>query len=161
MTRGATRVLLIGYGNPGRGDDGLGPAFANGMEAMGFSGVTVESDYQLTIEDAVTIADFDVVVFADADKSSAEPFYLYEIKPDMDLSSISSHLVTPQEVLGLAMELFGAHAKGYILGIRGYDFDEFKEEAQARGFTGVASGPYVRSSYHAEQLFKLTRRPKG
>jgi lipoic acid synthetase len=31
------------------------------------------------------------------------------------------------------------------------DFDRYKEEALAMGFAHVESGPYVRSSYHAEQ----------
>ncbi len=32
-------------------------------------------------------------------------------------------------------------------------FDTLAEEAKARGFKGVASGPYVRSSFNAERLF--------
>lgn len=35
------------------------------------------------------------------------------------------------------------------------EFDELKGEALSRGFKAVASGPYVRSSYQAEQLFDL------
>ncbi|MCX6557553.1 MAG: lipoyl synthase, partial [Candidatus Aminicenantes bacterium] len=34
------------------------------------------------------------------------------------------------------------------------EFDALKESALACGFLGVESGPFVRSSYHAEQLFK-------
>ncbi|MBW2051753.1 MAG: lipoyl synthase [Deltaproteobacteria bacterium] len=34
------------------------------------------------------------------------------------------------------------------------EFDELKTEALKKGFTDVASGPYVRSSYKAEDLFK-------
>lgn len=44
------RILLIGYGNPGRGDDGLGPALAAAIEAMELPGVTVEADYQLMVD---------------------------------------------------------------------------------------------------------------
>ena len=32
-------------------------------------------------------------------------------------------------------------------------FDEYKEEALSMGFVHVESGPYVRSSYHAELYF--------
>lgn len=39
------------------------------------------------------------------------------------------------------------------------EFDEYKEEARARGFSGVASAPLVRSSYQAEQLFLSARLP--
>ena len=34
------------------------------------------------------------------------------------------------------------------------EFDTLAAEAMARGFIGVASGPYVRSSFNAEQLFR-------
>jgi hypothetical protein len=35
-------------------------------------------------------------------------------------------------VLGLANELFGSVAKGYILGIRGYEFNEFGERLSSK-----------------------------
>ena len=33
------------------------------------------------------------------------------------------------------------------------EFDTYRDEAEAMGFAAVASGPFVRSSYHAEALF--------
>jgi lipoic acid synthetase len=39
------------------------------------------------------------------------------------------------------------------------EFCEYEKEARARGFSGVASAPLVRSSYQAEQLF-LSARPR-
>ena len=44
-----TRVLLLCYGNPGRLDDGLGPAFGEVLERESLPGVTVDLDYQLTV----------------------------------------------------------------------------------------------------------------
>ena len=35
------------------------------------------------------------------------------------------------------------------------EFDEWKQVALEAGFSHVASGPFVRSSYHAEKLFKV------
>ena len=67
-------VLLLGYGNPGRLDDGLGPALAARVEALALPGVTVQADYQLCLEDAEAAARHDVVIFADAAASGAEPF---------------------------------------------------------------------------------------
>jgi len=37
-------------------------------------------------------------------------------------------------------------------------FQAYKVEAQSLGFLGVASGPYVRSSYQAESLYQQARR---
>ncbi|MCW6167677.1 MAG: hypothetical protein LVQ64_04420 [Thermoplasmatales archaeon] len=34
------------------------------------------------------------------------------------------------------------------------EFDRWAEEARHRGFAGVASGPLVRSSYRADELFE-------
>lgn len=36
------------------------------------------------------------------------------------------------------------------------EFDKWKKTAQDMGFTEVASGPFVRSSYHAKELFQST-----
>ena len=38
------------------------------------------------------------------------------------------------------------------------EFAELKEAALGEGFIGVESGPFVRSSYHAEQLFQTVNR---
>ena len=41
------------------------------------------------------------------------------------------------------------------------EFDEWKAEALSMGFLAVASGPFVRSSYKAAQLFELAKRSKN
>ncbi len=38
------------------------------------------------------------------------------------------------------------------------EFEELKEKAVSHGFVGVASGPFVRSSYHAERLYRSVKR---
>lgn len=131
MSDPQTSVLVIGYGNPGRLDDGLGPAFAAALAADGAPGVTVESDYQLSVEDAAAAAEHDVVVFADAAVAGREPFYLCPCRPQPGMS-YSSHAVSPQGVMGLARQLFGAETRGYMLGIRGYEFNEFEERLSER-----------------------------
>ena len=47
-----SQTLLLGWGNDGRRDDGLGPAFARIFAERGLSRLTVSSDYQLQVEDA-------------------------------------------------------------------------------------------------------------
>jgi hydrogenase maturation protease len=124
-------VLLIGYGNPGRRDDGLGPALAERIAELNIDGVTVDSDYQLTVEDAAAVAEHDVVVLADADVSGPEPYWFRRVSPQASIS-FSSHSVNPEAVLGLARHLFQVQTKGYILGIRGYEFNEFDESLSDR-----------------------------
>ena len=55
-------MLLIGYGNPGRGDDGLGPELARRVAQRRLPGLTVEIDYQLTVDHALQVAGVDAVV---------------------------------------------------------------------------------------------------
>ncbi|MBN2196321.1 MAG: hydrogenase maturation protease [Polyangiaceae bacterium] len=117
---------MIGFGNPGRLDDGLGPALAARVEAAAIPGVTVDSDYQLQVEDAEAVSHHDVVVFADAAISGREPFSVSEVVPSRGLS-FSSHSVDPDEILGLARDLFHSAPRAFMLAIRGYDFDEFGE----------------------------------
>lgn len=120
-------VLVIGYGNPGRGDDGLGPALAAALEAADLPGVTVEADYQLTVEHADAAARHDAVVFADASTSAAEPFECRRQEASTAAPGFSSHSVAPGQVLALAAELFGARPAAYVLAMRGYVFNEFGE----------------------------------
>lgn len=126
MVSPGRRVLVIGYGNPGRLDDGLGPALAEMLARRGLPGVTVDADYQLTVEDAAAVAEHDLVVFADAAVSGTAPFWVRRVTPEARWT-FTTHSVAPESVLGMAREMFGATAPGYALGIRGYAFDEYGE----------------------------------
>lgn len=131
MSQGTHKVLLIGFGNPGRLDDGLGPALAALAEGLNLPGVTVESDYQLCLEDAEAVARHDVAIFADADVSGPEPFSFRRLEPAPSMS-FSTHSLRPAAVLGLARQIFGAETEGYILSIRGYVYNEYEESLSER-----------------------------
>ncbi|MBA3911407.1 MAG: hydrogenase maturation protease [Rhodobacter sp.] len=120
------RVLLIGYGNPGRGDDGLGPAVAAEIEALAIRGLTVDIDYQLTVDHAALIAAHDVVVFADAMIGLAVPYRFAEVDAAQP-ATLGSHQVSPEAALALARLLFGHAPPGWMLAIAGQDFGEVKE----------------------------------
>lgn len=197
------RTLLIGIGNPGRRDDGLGPALIErlagsrpperaivSMEARAeehpvlaaedasclgspcdrFPAESREADaplidisagtidvfwtYQLNIEDAATVGDYDRVVFADAmmDDTEAEAFFSPALRrpgkafktsedaaipvgssslpgavlgPLTPAASISftTHEMSPASVLALAEELYGKSPAGFLLKIRGVEWD--------------------------------------
>lgn len=121
------RMLVIGFGNPARGDDGLGPALAERLRALSLAGVTVESDYQLVIEHAAMVAEYDVVVFADAARDAGEaPFYFREIAASDDTGG-STHSVSPGQVLAIAAACFGKRPRAYLLGMRATRLDDFSE----------------------------------
>ncbi len=120
------RVLILACGNPGRMDDGLGPALAARLEADVPAGVTVEADYQLMIEDAAAVAQHDVVIFVDADKTGPAPYAFRPVAPDTT-ASFSTHSVSAGAVLALAVSCFQSRARAFALGIRGYAWDAFGE----------------------------------
>jgi hydrogenase maturation protease len=126
----AARVLVLGYGNPAREDDAIGPAVADRIAALGLDGVDVESDYQLTVEDAAAVAEHDAVVFVDASVDGPEPFSWRHVEA-AEADTFSTHGLTAARVMGLARELFGARAPAYLLGVRGYSFRMFCEEMTA------------------------------
>lgn len=121
------KVLLIGYGNPGRGDDGLGPAFARRIALRRLPGLTIEIDYQLTVEHALMISAADTIIFADAALDTEDPFYFRQMD-ETTAQALGSHTLTPQAALSLARLLFGAAPECFILGLRGDSFGEMSEE---------------------------------
>jgi hydrogenase maturation protease len=125
------RILFYGYGNPGRGDDGLGPALAEAVEQLDLSGVTVDCDYQLTVEDAAALAEHDVVLFADAAATGPEPFWFGRVLPTPH-HGISSHSVSPGALVALCESLFSKQLQAYVIGVRGYDFGELTESLSSR-----------------------------
>lgn len=124
-------MLLIGYGNPGRGDDGLGPAFSEGMVERALPGLEVDTDYQLVAEHALAISGHDLVIFADAEIGGTEAFSFREIVPGAP-EVLGSHSLVPETVLALCETLYGARPKAFVLGISGYEYGEVKEGLSER-----------------------------
>lgn len=117
-------IRLIGYGNPGRGDDGLGPALAERMADL--PEVMVTSDYQLTVDHALLIADARIVVFADALMGADTPYEFHPVAAST-ADDVTSHSLSPQAVLGLCRTLYQHTPQAFVLGITGHDFGEVRE----------------------------------
>ena len=126
MSDPSPRVLVLGYGNPGRRDDGLGPAAVEALERLALPGVETDSDYQLRVEDAERVATASLAVFVDAAAAGPAPYAFGPVAP-RDAVSFTTHVTSPGEVLGIARRLFGAEVPGWLLAVRGYDFDGFGE----------------------------------
>jgi len=116
----ALTVLVLGIGNPGRRDDGLGPKLA---EVIGEGpGVRSEFRYQLSVEDALAIRDCDAVIFADASRAGEAAADLTPIEADAGLT-FTTHALAPAAVLSLCRELYGRTPRAWMLAIRGYDWE--------------------------------------
>jgi len=117
-------IYIIGYGNRFRQDDGLGPELAGMIENLAIEGVTVVEKFQLSFEDAydISAAEPDYVFFLDALNSGNEPFCFYPVEPS-EAIHFSIPLMTPGEVLSMCSTLFNKNIRGYVIGIRGYEWE--------------------------------------
>ena len=120
------RVLVYGYGNPGRQDDGIGIALVDELEEWAAAGgrehLRFERDYQLNLEDAWETARHDVVVFVDASADQAEEFLLRPVEPARSVS-FTTHAMSPEGVLALSRDLYGVLPAAHLLTVRGYAWE--------------------------------------
>ncbi len=118
------RCIILGYGNPGCQDDGLGVELAALAERDPVVSqiCDVEVDYQLNIEDALTISEYEVVVFADASINAEEPFSFMRIEPSLEIS-FTTHTLSAESLLALCHELNRKAPEAYMLAIRGYEWE--------------------------------------
>jgi len=116
------KILVLGYGNPSRQDDALGPSLADAIEKMKLDGVATDSDYQLNIEYALDIAAYDLVIFADASIDADEPFDFARLEASREIT-FTTHSVSAESVLGLCEEIGVEMPEAWQIAIRGYSFD--------------------------------------
>lgn len=125
-----SKILVYGYGNPGRQDDGLGNAFIEELdkwiEVEVLQNITTDSNYQLNIEDADAIADKDIVIFVDASIEPIEDFILTEVKSSDSKIEFTMHAVSASFVLDLCQKIYKKNPATFLLHIKGYEWD-FKE----------------------------------
>lgn len=144
--------MIYGYGNPGRQDDGLGNAFIEALEKWigqeQLCGISLESDYQLNIEDAHTITDKEMVIFVDASiEEDIVDFKLSRVDPTAATIEFTMHAVSAAFILDLCRKLYHHEPITYLLHIRGYEWD-FKE-----GISAGAKGNLVKAlTFMKEQL---------
>lgn len=115
-------ILVYGYGNPGRRDDGLGVLFAEHIEKLALPHVKVETNYQLNAEDALEAAQHDVVIFADASYNEGDSFRFSRLLPAHEVA-FTTHAMSPGSVLALCQELYDKRPDAYLLELRGYEWE--------------------------------------
>jgi hydrogenase maturation protease len=116
------RILVYGYGNPGRQDDGLGPTLVGMLEEEQIPGITTDCNYQLQIEDAAAVSEHDAVIFVDASCAGDESFTFTDLEPSNDIT-FTTHTMSPASVLALCHELYRKSVRAYVLAIRGYEWE--------------------------------------
>lgn len=122
MKEEGKNTILIGIGNCGRQDDGLGWAFIDHLKPELPPNFDVEYRYQLQIEDAEMISHYQKVFFIDADKTpETNEFIISECFPE-ETHHFSSHALAPETILYLSSSVYGKNPESYIVGISGESY---------------------------------------
>jgi hydrogenase maturation protease len=116
-------TLIIGIGNNTRQDDGLGWCFIEALEKEGYNEDNLMCKYQMMVEDAEIVAEYDTVIFVDASKVDVENgAFIEEIFPSEQVN-FSTHEVPPNQILNLCKNYYGKTPKAYLIAIQGYEWD--------------------------------------
>jgi len=129
-------LLIIGYGNTLRGDDGVGPAVATALAALNLPGVESIACQQLSPEHAAALAFADKVVFVDAAMDPLPEVQLRRLEPD-NMPQLLTHAAHPRMLLTLARDVFGHSPQAWMLTIPGSHFN-FREHFSILAQRGVA-----------------------
>jgi hydrogenase maturation protease len=116
-------LLVIGYGNTLRQDDGAGPMVVETIESQALPGVLTLISPQLSPEHAEAVAAARGVVFVDAQAGPASEVKLQEVQPG-ESTQVTTHAAEPRTVLALARDVFGHAPPAWLLTIpaQGFEF---------------------------------------
>ena len=115
-------ILLVGIGNSGRRDDGLGWKFADLAGKFQQTEIDCEYRYQLQVEDVLMICRYEKVIFADASHSEIKEGFEWKPCQAAPHYFFSSHMQSPETILYLAKELFNKTPEAYKLAIAGHNW---------------------------------------
>jgi hydrogenase maturation protease len=116
------KTLVVGYGNSWRGDDGVGAAAAERIEALRLPGVAALSVHQLLPELAEALADYQRVVFIDA-ACDVAPAEVRWTPVESDTAGIESHVWSPAAILALCDILYDRRPSAWLLTIGVKEFE--------------------------------------
>jgi hydrogenase maturation protease len=117
------RLVVFGWGNDARGDDGLGPLLLARIAAAGWPDVTAIEDFQLQIEHALDLEGAEAALFLDAGRNTPAPFTFTEIAPNRGISH-TTHALAPEAVLDVYQRSLGrTPPPSFTLCMRGERFD--------------------------------------
>lgn len=130
-------LLVVGLGNPLRGDDGVGEAVVARLDALGRAGIETALVQAPVPELAETASRCRGVVFVDASVALAPgEIRTSRLTPDRTAASFS-HELSPRGVLAIAEVLYGSAPPAWLveIGAEGFDGVDTLSPA-ARGAVG-------------------------
>ena len=149
------QILIIGYGNTSRQDDGIAPEFIKRMEEIlrkqNISNVQLISNSQLNLEDAHSISEKDIVFFVDASAENIKDIIITKVRPIDSGSGYSLHSVSPGFILQLCHSLYKKKPAVYLVHVKGYEW-EIKE--------GLSNNAKKNLNSAIELILKLIIKPE-
>jgi len=117
-------LLVLGYGNPSRGDDALGPLLLDYIEQqLAIPNLELLTDFQLQIEHALDLQNRELVLFVDASVKTGTAFEFTELHPTKD-NSYTSHAMSPAAILHVYQSITAQTPPPcFLLGIQGMSFE--------------------------------------
>jgi hydrogenase maturation protease len=106
-------TLVIGIGNPTRGDDAAGPLLARKIDHLQLPGVEVQVTHQLTLEMAADWAGRKRVLVIDAAVNGAE-VDLRQVEAASVNTATASHTLDPGTLAALAAQLYDHHPQVWL-----------------------------------------------
>ena len=119
-------VWIIGYGNPQRGDDGVGSRVVAEVDRFlgGRPGIRTLVAHQPGPELVEDLQDADVILFVDAAaKPIADGWDCSRVKPQSSHHHHLTHHFSPGFLLGLLDSLYDRKPTAWMISIQGDDFE--------------------------------------
>lgn len=143
-------ILVIGYGNELRCDDGIGSHVAEDIAASNYPGVRVRTVFQLMPELAAEVAEARMVIFVDAlagSSSSAVELALVEAK---QITDWCTHSADPRTLLALTRIVYGRTPEAWWLTVPGWNF------GLGEGLSSAAEKGVRQAVAHIKKLIQTT-----
>jgi hydrogenase maturation protease len=120
-------TLVFAWGNPSRGDDALGPLFAETMASLALPDVECLTDFQLQVEHALDLVGRQRVLFVDASCAAPDgeprPFSIAPLTAQRD-ASYTTHAMSPSALLQVFTDMEGhAPPPAWVLTIPGESWE--------------------------------------
>jgi hydrogenase maturation protease len=115
------RLLLIGYGNPLRGDDGVGPRIVRRFARRHGGLVRACVVLQLVPELCALLAEHDAAIFVDASAAWDGGCRLLPLE-GAAAATWGTHVCSPAALVALTAVLYEANPRAWCLAVAGQDF---------------------------------------
>jgi hydrogenase maturation protease len=116
---------IIGYGNPQRRDDGIGPSIVNRLKGVLNHKKTVGllAVHQLGADQVEELQDAARILFVDATINALKGGRVWsKVHPETHILPYLTHHIHPSYLLGLMQSLYHRSPPAWLVSIQGYDF---------------------------------------